>query len=195
MSPFDKWFREERSRIESNPRGDLQELDLSRVVAELEPEIRTLMSPSIVLETDLPPGLPRIRGAGGAVRLAIMRLVENACEAMSFGGRLRVSTCVRESAAGATFVAVVVQDTGGGVPAAVRGRLFEPFVTTKGRDRRGLGLATVYGTALAHGGTLELETTGETGSTFVLTFPRVADVCPYPIGRLISATGGSLSGS
>ena len=75
-------------------------------------------------------------------------------------------------------VAVAVSDSGEGIREEVRGRLFEPFVTTKGEGHIGLGLATTYGIARQHGGTLEVQSGPEPGTTFVLTLPQAPSGVP-----------------
>ena len=63
-----------------------------------------------------------------------------------------------------------VEDTGPGIPEALRDRLFEPFVTTRS-DGTGLGLAIAKRIALDHGGTLDFETSPR-GTRFTLLLPR-----------------------
>jgi signal transduction histidine kinase len=65
---------------------------------------------------------------------------------------------------------VKVADHGPGIPAALRGRVFEPYVTTK-VDGTGLGLALVRQTVDAHGGTIAASETPGGGATFTLVFP------------------------
>jgi signal transduction histidine kinase len=92
---------------------------------------------------------------------------------MPEGGRLAVTT----GAAGPDAIAVTVRDTGPGIPAAVRAKLFRPFFTTKA-EGTGLGLAMALRTAEEHGGRLELREDGApgggTGATFVLVLPLLA---------------------
>jgi signal transduction histidine kinase len=64
---------------------------------------------------------------------------------------------------------VRVSDNGPGVPAELRARLFEPFVTGK-PSGVGIGLALSRRIALAHGGDLALEP-GGAGASFLLTLP------------------------
>jgi signal transduction histidine kinase len=73
--------------------------------------------------------------------------------AMSGNGRLRLRVC----------------DTGAGVPAEIRGRLFEPFVTGR-PDGTGLGLAITHEIARAHGGDVRLCDSGE-GAVFEIELP------------------------
>jgi signal transduction histidine kinase len=73
---------------------------------------------------------------------------------------------------------VAVDDDGPGVPEEIRDRLFEPFVTGRGRDATrpgtGLGLAIAHRTVSRHGGTLRYERSPRGGARFVLTLPKSA---------------------
>ena len=103
-------------------------------------------------------GAGTAQGDAELARQALLNVIRNAIQATPKGGRVEVRV---------TPSAIRVVDTGSGVPEALRGRLFEPFVT--GRTR-GLGLgATVASRCLQRqGGDLRLESTSDHGSTFVL---------------------------
>ena len=80
-------------------------------------------------------------------------LIDNALEAMPEGGRLTLEL----SALGDRDVQLVVTDTGIGMDASVRRRALDPFFTTKGSRKKGLGLALAYGVVKRHGGRIELD--------------------------------------
>ncbi len=101
----------------------------------------------------------------GKLRQVLVNLVRNAAEAAGRGG----TVAVRLAARGET-IEVTVEDSGPGLPAAVRARLFEPFFTTKARGT-GLGLAVSRAIARAHGGELEVAPAGGGGARFALTLP------------------------
>ena len=60
-------------------------------------------------------------------------------------------------------------DDGPGLPEAVQAELFRPFAGSRRRGGTGLGLAIARDLMVAHGGTIELVQTGESGTTFRLT--------------------------
>ncbi len=92
-------------------------------------------------------------------------LLANAIQATPAGGSVTVRA--RPSA---THVDVVVEDTGAGIPAEVRGRIWEPFYS--GRENgTGLGLAIVRSTVQHHGGSVEVECPPEGGTRMHVRLP------------------------
>jgi C4-dicarboxylate-specific signal transduction histidine kinase len=69
------------------------------------------------------------------------------------------------------LAAIEVSDNGPGVPAEIRGRLFQPFVTPGKKNGLGLGLALARQAMLDHGGNLDLAQS-EKGARFRLRLPR-----------------------
>jgi CheY-like chemotaxis protein len=110
-----------------------------------------------------------VRGIAGELREALLNLVQNALDAMTGGGtlRLRVFATAHEGV-------VEVIDTGIGMSPEVRERAFEPFFTTKGRQGTGLGLAEVYGVARRHRGRAEIDSAVGRGTTVRLVLPLVS---------------------
>lgn len=77
---------------------------------------------------------------------------------------------------GKTYVRLSVADTGSGIPAAIRDKIFDPFYTTKGPGRgTGLGLPVVLGVCAAHGAACHLSTREGEGTVFSVYFPTVPD--------------------
>jgi CheY-like chemotaxis protein len=73
-------------------------------------------------------------------------------------------------------VALHVSDTGVGIPREHLARLFDPFFTTKPAGKgSGLGLATAFGIAKGHGGTIHVESAPGAGARFVVYLPALAD--------------------
>jgi signal transduction histidine kinase len=91
-------------------------------------------------------------------------LISNAIEAMPAGGRISIA-----AARNGNGILVEVNDTGPGIPEAVRGRLFQPFVTS-GKNGLGLGLALSRQTVLDHGGDLWAESNSG-GAHFRIRLP------------------------
>ena len=123
----------------------------------------------IAVEENLPKDLPQIEGDRNQIQQCLMNLVFNAVEAMPGGGRLTLTTAVDKRA---RRVRVAVRDTGCGIPPENLSAIFEPFFSTKSKDKGvGLGLSVVYGIIHEHRGTIYVDSTVGKGSTFFLTFP------------------------
>ncbi len=114
-----------------------------------------------------------VAGDAGALRRALLNLVDNAVKYTPAGGSVEVSVARRPAGA-----AVLVEDTGIGIAVEDAARVFEPFVrldAARSRDTggSGLGLAIARGIAEAHGGSIELEPRPGGGSRFLLRLPAV----------------------
>ncbi|MEQ9398674.1 MAG: PAS domain-containing sensor histidine kinase [Longimicrobiales bacterium] len=111
-----------------------------------------------------------VAGHRGRVEQILANLLSNATHAVAgvSNGRVRVRLSARDGVA-----TVRVHDDGPGVPAELRERIFEPFVTTKPEgEGTGLGLAISRRLAAGMGGRLYLDTdAGEPGACFVLELP------------------------
>jgi len=93
-------------------------------------------------------------------------LILNATQAMPKGGTLTVSATTADGS-----IAVSVHDTGVGIPADMRDKLFSPLTTGKAKGT-GLGLAVVKRIVEAHGGTITFESEEGKGTTFTVTLPK-----------------------
>jgi signal transduction histidine kinase len=111
-------------------------------------------------------------GNAGLLQQAIMNLVLNAIQATPPGGFVRVEVGERDGA-----VVLAVEDSGPGVPPAIRERIFEPFFTTK-ESGSGLGLPLVHSIVLQHQGSISLQDGRTGGARFVMEFPSQAPAAP-----------------
>jgi signal transduction histidine kinase len=149
--------------------------------------VATVQASSQGVAVDLSLGAERDVATADASRLhgAILNLLLNALAAMPGGGRLRVTTEQSDAPAPGRF-RLRVADTGHGVPAAERERIFRPFHTTR-PNGTGLGLPIARRTVEALGGRLTLSdhTPGDVGAEFVIELPLSAD--PVPATRAVEA--------
>ena len=111
--------------------------------------------------------VPSIMGSPTELREVFVNLILNSVQAMPEGGTL--SFAVHQNAD--EQVRIDVADTGVGMAADVKARIFEPLFTTKGRDGTGMGLAVSYGIVQEHDGNIAVDTAPDEGTTFTLTFP------------------------
>lgn len=107
------------------------------------------------------------------LRQVLVNLCDNAAQALGeTGGRVTLTIAAGDDGR----ATVEVADDGPGVPEAIRGRLFDPYVTGRpGEGGSGLGLAIARKILLDHGGDLELAASGPGGTTFRLTLPAAAE--------------------
>jgi signal transduction histidine kinase len=96
----------------------------------------------------------------------LLNLTINALQAMPEGGRVVLRTLLSNEN---QFLAIEVEDEGGGVDPAIAARVFDPFFTTKEKGV-GLGLSIAYKIAVQHGGTLAVRN-GTRGAIFRLMLP------------------------
>jgi signal transduction histidine kinase len=124
-------------------------------------------SVQILLELPERIELPLIRSR---MERVFFNLIANALEAMPSGGMLRI---VGRNAG--NYVLIELEDTGPGIPRAIRDQLFQPFVTAGKQDGLGLGLALSRQTVLNHGG--DIWTEPATGARFVIRLPLQSQAC------------------
>ena len=79
-----------------------------------------------------------------------------------------------EASAPLPYACLEVSDTGVGIPAAERARIFEPFYSTK-EDGSGLGLAVSHGIVKDHDGWIEVDSSPDGGTTFRVFLPAAAE--------------------
>jgi len=113
----------------------------------------------------------------------VVNLAVNARDAMPDGGKLTVRTAnVGAAEAGqlaykgmpaADYVKIEITDTGTGIPAEIRDKIFEPFFSTKEVGKgTGLGLSTVYGIVKQTGGFIYVDSEVGRGTSFLIFVPR-----------------------
>ncbi len=121
------------------------------------------------IQDRLPESLPFILANAGEMEQVFLNLFLNALDAMPRGGRLTIG-----AGAEGPMLEVLVEDTGGGIPEAIRERIFEPFFSTKEEGRgTGLGLSVCLGLVRSHGGTISVESPSGGGSRFTLRLPAL----------------------
>ncbi|MCC6661145.1 MAG: two-component sensor histidine kinase [Phycisphaerales bacterium] len=156
------------------PRLELQPTDLNAVIEELVDFFHPqAVRQGVRLRTDLAPGLPRARLDAPHVKQAVLNLMLNAVQAMhaQTGDKELILRTRREvDSSRRPVLALHVIDTGPGIPAEHRQRLFQPYFTTRSGGT-GLGLPTAQRLIEAHGGTIDVRSEPGKGTEFVVMFP------------------------
>jgi signal transduction histidine kinase len=114
--------------------------------------------------------LPFVSADANQLKQLFLNICVNAVEAMPSGGELSV-TVRREEALGAQTVTAEFEDTGGGIPADILPKIFDPFVTSKERGS-GLGLSICRGIADAHRATIYARNS-DRGAVIAVEFPAL----------------------
>lgn len=164
----------------------LQPVDVNAHLHAIRDLLAATAGGSNTLDIRTTAGLPACRADEAQLTTAIINLVANARDAMPEGGRidLGTETLVIETpgeALGAQvtpgrYVRLSVRDHGQGIEPAIRDRIFEPYVTSKGPAQgSGLGLAMVQGLARQCGGDVIARDAPGGGAQFDLLLPAIAD--------------------
>jgi PAS domain S-box-containing protein len=98
---------------------------------------------------------------------ALINLLINAIESTDPGGHITVRT---DYFPVSQKVGIQVQDSGAGIPRGLLDKVFEPFFTTK-ESGTGLGLAITHGIIVQHGGSIQVTSEPNLGTTFAITLP------------------------
>jgi PAS domain S-box-containing protein len=125
----------------------------------------------VEVELEVEP-VPPVLGSPAELREVLTNLIFNALDAMPEGGKLLLKTFFDKSSG---RVWVVVRDTGTGMTEETRQRLFEPFFTTKVKDGHGLGLSVSWSIISRHGGTIEVDSNLNDGTSFTIKLPAVPE--------------------
>lgn len=141
--------------------------------------------------------LPVFRGDRGLLTQAFRNLVQNGTEAMpESGGKLqvRLSSLSPKGPLGRArpYIVITIKDSGSGIPDNVKAKIFTPFFTTR-RKGTGLGLPMVQKIVAAHGGSIDVDSVPERGTTFRLFLPTAnasSEITTESIG-----SGGSTKSS
>jgi two-component system sensor histidine kinase HydH len=118
---------------------------------------------SVRVLLDVPTGI-ELSLERSRIERVFFNVIANALEAMSGGGEIRFKARKKGG-----WVLVEIEDTGPGVPHAIRDRIFEPFVTVGKTNGLGLGLPLSRRAVLDQGGDMWIEAAA--GARFVIRFP------------------------
>ena len=154
-----------------------ERIEINRPIKGVLALVRKQLSlQNIHVQLDLDENLPPILGHNNRLEQVFFNLVTNARDAINqkreTGSGSRDHVIRIRSFREDDHVAVMVSDTGIGIPEGLKGRIFEAFFTTKELgEGLGLGLAITYGIIKDYGGEIHVESEEGAGTTFKLTFP------------------------
>ncbi len=111
--------------------------------------------------------IPRLFVDAKRLQQAFLNIMLNAIDAMPSGGTLTLQTAYDEAKC---RIIIDIGDSGEGIPAEQVAKIFNPFFTTRVKGT-GLGLAIVHQIILEHNGTISVQSTVGTGTTFTIHLP------------------------
>lgn len=170
-------------------------ISVNALIEEMSKLLRRVIGEHIELRLELSPDAGNVRADPIQLEQVLMNLAFNARDAMPEGGLLSIRTARvvldsrrlegMEAPLSGPHVLLAVEDTGHGMDEATRGRVFEPFFSTKPpAEGAGLGLSVVYGIVRQHGGAVEVESAPGRGTVFRVYLPRVEEAAPALPQRL-----------
>ena len=179
-----------------------QVLDLGDALSDLTMLLRRLIGEKVKLDLVHGRDLWPVKVDVSQFEQVIVNLAVNARDAMPFGGKLIVKTAnvtAEESAQlafkgmpAADYVRIDVGDTGTGIPADIRDKIFEPFFSTKEVGKgTGLGLSTVYGIVKQTGGFIYVDSEEGKGTTFSIFLPRHQAAQHEPLAEAGASNGAA----
>ena len=151
------------------PRKDA--VDINAMIFEVIALMRhELHAHGVSAQTALDTELPAVQGDRIQLQQVLLNLMMNAVEAMSGNSSAPRELSITSASADAGAVLIIVADSGAGLSAATRERLFEAFHTTKPQGM-GMGLAISRSIVEAHGGRLWAADNEPRGAVFQFTLP------------------------
>lgn len=184
-----------------------QVINVTDVLTGLEELLRRSVREDIQLQINIEDGDHLISGDASQFEQVIVNLSVNARDAMPEGGHLIIDAqnvhllpdeIFTSGAEPGWYVRLRVSDTGTGMSRPIQDRIFEPFFSTKGAGQgTGLGLATVYGIVTRAGGSINVYSEPDLGTTFTILWPLTqSKVAPglvvsgvsqprYPAGQVV----------
>ena len=146
-----------------------QPVNLKQVIEEVigflgkEAEYRNIKI-SITVSEDI----PQFESDRGKLQQVFLNLVNNSFAAMSDGGTLDISAILMRE----NRIRITVEDSGCGIPEKDLKKIFEPFFSTRTRvGGTGLGLSITYSLIQEIGGTIDVSSTVDVGTRFIITLP------------------------
>jgi PAS domain S-box-containing protein len=174
------------------------------IITEALKLLRASIPSTIEIHQRIDPDCGYVMGDATQIHQIIMNLCTNAYHAMEAnGGRLWIELAEvhldernrnpKVTLLPGCYARLTVSDTGHGMDAAVMARVFDPYFTTKDKNKgTGLGLAVIHGIVKSHGGEITVSSIVGEGATFQVFLPITESVFPEEEVRLAV---GNVSGN
>ncbi len=166
-----------RRKVGATERANINLNELSTTTLELL--AGQFANARVKTRLDRADALPAVAGDSDRLQQVLINLLLNAVQAMPDGGAVTIETSVvhrtrpgLEANAEQRFVTFAVTDSGVGIPAEIKDKIFDPFYTTKeGSGGTGLGLAVCSGIVKEHDGWIDVDDASGGGTVFRVYLP------------------------
>jgi signal transduction histidine kinase len=156
--------------------GNLHEL-IDRMILLVSPQSK---AKKIKIVRRFDEGLGEVWMDSEKIKQVVLNLLSNAVDFTPYSGTIEIATSKNSNGAKQDGVRIEVNDNGAGIPPSIMDKVFEPYFTTKHKSSMhsgtGLGLFIVHQHVQDHGGTIEVKSKLNEGTSFVITLP----VAPPP---------------
>jgi len=166
--------------------NDSTPVKLDDLVIDMQDMMQKTLTVRIQLDLEIKESIWNVYVDQSELEDSILNMCINAMHAMPDGGELRIELAnitIKEIEAdifdleAGDFVRLSLIDNGCGMSEETQARIFDPFYTTKGTKGSGLGLSQVYGFMKRSGGSIQVKSSLNVGTRFVMYFPRfVAEI-------------------
>ncbi len=157
-------------RLTDLPKPQITAVNVNALATEVETFSRNESSKKeVTVRLNLQDPLPAIQADPVQLKQAILSILLNAIEACPLKGSITLATEAKERQ-----IRITVIDNGCGIPAERRGRIFEPFFSTK-EAGAGLGLPLALEIVKLHQGEISLVSEAGKGTTFFISLPGPVD--------------------
>jgi signal transduction histidine kinase len=143
-------------------------------------------SQDISLSVDLPADMPSLQADAEQMKTCFLNILTNAIQAMPGGGEIRISAQCISNNGNPGSLQMRFADTGPGIPAENRERIFAQFFSTK-TTGFGLGLAITKKIVEDHGGSIQVRDTDAPGTVIVVELPITQATLSHPAVNSTSA--------
>lgn len=147
--------------------------DLNSLIEKMQEMLLRLVNKKTKISIELNSKKGLVKTNYGKIEQVLMSLVVNSSEAMPSGGVIKISTYDKVEN-NQEYIVLKVSDNGEGIPQAIQSEVFDPFFSTKSREKSsGLGLSTAYGIMKQCGGSIVLKSEENIGTDVILSFPAL----------------------
>ena len=150
---------------------EIETLNLNDVVMEVYGFLeKEAFHRDIEVKLNLAEDLPEISTDHGQLQQVFINILNNAFEAVEDGGKIGIRSWEPKNG----FAAVSIEDNGIGMSEETKKHIFDPFFSGRKGTGTGLGLSITYGIVKKLGGSIEVQSKPEEGSTFTVILPKEA---------------------